>query len=51
MAQTYKSIRINQLPVFCRKMAAWVQDIFCNFYLTKIHKIAKTQQPLKLEIK
>ncbi len=37
---------------FCRQVAAFVPDMFWNFYLVKNHKIAKkTQQPLKLEEK
>jgi hypothetical protein len=24
----------------CRQVAAWVPDMFCNFYLVKSHKIA-----------
>ncbi len=26
--------------IFCRKVGAWVSDIYFNFYLVKIHKIA-----------
>jgi hypothetical protein len=26
--------------IFCRKLAEWVSDIFFNFYIVKIHKIA-----------
>jgi hypothetical protein len=26
--------------IFCHQVAAWVPDMFCNFYLVKIHKIA-----------
>jgi hypothetical protein len=36
---------------FCCQVAAWSPDMFGNFYLVKNHKIAKTQQPLKLEKK
>jgi hypothetical protein len=36
---------------FCCKVAALVKAMFCNFYLVKNHKIADTQQPLKLEKK
>jgi hypothetical protein len=36
---------------FWYRGAAWVPDIFCNFYLVKNCKIAKTQQPLKQEKK
>ncbi len=25
---------------FCRQAAAWVQDMICNFYAAKWHKIA-----------
>jgi hypothetical protein len=25
---------------FCHQVAAWVPDIFCNFYMVKSHKIA-----------
>ncbi len=33
----YKSVAI-----FCRQVAAWVPDMFWNFYLVKNHKIANT---------
>jgi hypothetical protein len=36
---------------FCPQVAAWFPDMFCNFYILKNHKIAETQQPLKLEKK
>ncbi len=26
--------------IFCHQVAAWVPDMFCNFYLVKSHKIA-----------
>jgi hypothetical protein len=26
---------------FCRQVAAWVPDMFCNFYLIKNHEMAK----------
>ncbi len=26
---------------FCRQVAAWFPDMFCNFYFVKNHKIAK----------
>ncbi len=26
---------------FCRQVAAWVPDMFCNFYLIKNHVMAK----------
>jgi hypothetical protein len=29
--------------IFCHQVAAWVTDMFCNFYLVK------SQQPLKLQ--
>jgi hypothetical protein len=36
----------------CRQVAAWVQDIFCNFYLVKTHKIGKDlTAAIKLENK
>jgi len=25
---------------FCHQVAAWVQDMFCSFYVVKSHKIA-----------
>jgi hypothetical protein len=34
---------------FCHQVAAWVPDMFSNFYFMKNHNIAKTKQPLKLE--
>ncbi len=27
-------------PIFCQQVAAWVPDMFHNFYLVKSHKIA-----------
>jgi hypothetical protein len=36
---------------FCHQVAAWVPNMFCNFYFVKRHKSAKTRQPLKLEKK
>jgi hypothetical protein len=36
---------------FCHQVVSWVPDMFCNFYLSKSHKIAITQQSLKLEKK
>jgi hypothetical protein len=32
-------------------MAAWVTDMFFNFYLVKNHKILNSQKPLVLEKK
>jgi len=26
--------------IFCRQVAEWVPDMFCNFYLLKNHQIA-----------
>ncbi len=34
---------------FCRHLAALFTDMFSNFYLAKIPKVLKTQQPLKLK--
>ncbi len=34
---------INQdksATIFCHQVAAWVPDMFCNFYFMKSHKIA-----------
>jgi hypothetical protein len=36
---------------FCHQVAAWLPDMFCNFYKVKNHKIAKTQLSQKLEEK
>jgi len=32
---------------FCRQVAAWLPDMFCNFYLVKNHKMAKTSTTTK----
>jgi hypothetical protein len=32
---------------FCRQVAAWVPDMFCNFNLVKNHKIAKNSTTAK----
>jgi hypothetical protein len=34
---------------FCRRVAAWVQDMFYKISLAKITKMAISQQALKLE--
>jgi hypothetical protein len=37
----------NSAASFCRQVAAWLQDMFCNFYLVKNHKIAKNSTTAK----
>jgi hypothetical protein len=32
---------------FCRQVAAWVPEMFCNFYLAKNHKIAENSTTTK----
>jgi hypothetical protein len=32
---------------FCRQVAAWFPDVFCNFYLEKSHEIAKISTTTK----
>ncbi len=32
---------------FCRQVAAWFPDMFCNFYLVKNHKITKNSTTTK----
>jgi hypothetical protein len=52
--KTYHATPVNEgesAASFCRQVAALLPDMFCNFHLVKNHKIAKTQQPLKLEKK
>ncbi len=39
----FYSMRGNQLPV----SAAWVFDMFCNFYLGKNHKVANSSTTIK----
>ncbi len=36
---------------FFRQVAAWVSDMFCNFYLVKSHKIAKNTSTTEAEEK
>jgi hypothetical protein len=36
---------------FCPQVAAWVPDMFCNFYLGKNHKIAKNSTTTKAKEK
>jgi hypothetical protein len=36
---------------FCCQVAAWVPDMFCNFYLVKNHKIAKNSTTAKVREK
>jgi hypothetical protein len=34
---------------FCFQVAAWMPDMFCNFYIIKYQKIAKHSTTTKLE--
>ncbi len=34
------SIQDKLAAIFCHQVAAWIPNIFCNFYLVKSHKIA-----------
>jgi hypothetical protein len=36
---------------FCRQVAAWFPDMFCNFYLVKNHKIAKNSTTINAKEK
>jgi hypothetical protein len=36
---------------FCRQVAAWLPDVFCNFYLMKNHKIVKNSTTTKAKEK
>jgi hypothetical protein len=36
---------------FCHQVAAWVSDMFCNFYLVKNHKIANNSTTNKARLK
>jgi hypothetical protein len=36
---------------FCSQVAAWVPDMFCNFYLVKHHKIANNSTAPKAKEK
>ncbi len=41
IADALSTLRGNQLPYsVTSQVAAWVPDMFCNFYLVKSHKIA-----------
>jgi hypothetical protein len=54
LTKAYHATPVNEgglAASFCRKVAALLPDMFCHFHLVKNHKIAKTQQPLKLEKK
>ncbi len=43
-----RDIRVIQYYAsFCCQVAAWVPDMFCNFYLVKNHKIAKNSTTSK----
>ncbi len=33
--------------IFCHQVAAWFPDMFCNFYLVKIHQIANNSTTTK----
>jgi hypothetical protein len=47
---TYDSIVINEgksAAIFYHQVAAWVPDMFCNFYLVKSHKIADNSETIK----
>jgi len=34
------TIKDKSAAIFCPQVAAWVSDMFCNFYSVKTHKIA-----------
>ncbi len=36
---------------FCHQVAAWVSDMFCNFYFVKNHKIANNSTTNKARLK
>ena len=36
----WNSPKLGSAAWFCHQVAAWVPDMFCNFYLVKSHKIA-----------
>jgi hypothetical protein len=36
---------------FCHQVAAWVPDMFCNFYLVKCHKIANNSATIEAKEK
>ncbi len=42
---------------FCRQVTAWVKDMFCNFYIVKIHQIVnnsattETREKLMTDLK
>jgi hypothetical protein len=39
-AELNSSVQDKSAARFCRQVAAWVTDMFCNFYFVKSHKIA-----------
>jgi len=50
MAQQVFSVSYNEVKSaasFCRQVAAWFPDMFCNFYVVKNHKIAKVSTATK----
>ncbi len=50
-AELNSSVQDKSAARFCCGVAAWVRDMFCNFYFVKSYKIEITQQMLKLEKK
>ncbi len=49
--EIYKSNDGKSAAIFCSQVAAWVPDMFRNFYLLKNTKLLIIQQPPKLENK
>ncbi len=41
------NIRLNPTATFCRQVATWAPDMFCNFYFLKNHKIANNSMTTK----
>jgi hypothetical protein len=38
---------VKSAASFCRQVAAWFPNMFCNFYLVKNHKIANNSTTTK----
>ncbi len=49
---TYLSCKEGKsVASFCHQVAAWVPDMFCNFYFVKNHKIVKNSRTTKARVK
>jgi len=51
MSVSRKAVGHIYVARFCHQVAAWIPDMFCNFYLMKHHEIANNSATAEAEEK